>query len=305
MAQLILTRIIQAIFTLLAVSIVLFLLTRMTGSPVDSLLPLNARPEDKVRLIEFYGLDKPLHVQYLKFLSGAVRGDFGDSLRTMQPAMDQVKPRIMNTVMLSTGCVLFGILISLPLGILAATNRNGIWDRVAMTVALVGQSIPAFFTAVLAVYIFGAILNVMPIHGIQGWKSFVLPSITLGWVIASGMTRLLRSSMLEVLDSEFVKLARAKGLSESRVVMKHAFRNALIPLATFIAYTWGALMGAAIAVEVVFGWPGLGRLALEATMFRDSPLLQAVVLIMAGLIIVANLVVDIMYGMFDPRIRTD
>ena len=303
MGRILFLRLVQAVFTLLAVSVVLFVLTRTTGSPVDALLPLNARPEDRIRLTKFYGLDKPLYVQYGKFIKGAIRGDFGDSLRTQQPAINQVKDRIANTILLSTGSVLFGILISIPLGILAATHRKGLWDRVAMTVALVGQSIPAFFTAVLAVYIFGAKLDLLPIHGIVSWKSYILPSITLGWVIASGMTRLLRSSMLEVLDSEFVKLARAKGLSESTVVMKHAFRNALIPLATFIAYTWGALMGAAIAVEVVFGWPGMGRLALEATLFRDSPLLQAVVLIMAALIITGNLVVDVLYGLFDPRIR--
>lgn len=303
MGKVLLLRLIQAIFTLLAVSVVLFVLTRTTGDPVDALLPLNARPEDRERLRKFYGLDRPLYVQYWKFIKGAVRGEFGDSLRTQQPAINQVKDRIANTILLSTGSVLFGVLLSIPLGILAAIHRRGLWDRVAMTVALLGQSIPAFFTAVLAVYIFGAKLDLLPINGIEGWKSYVLPCITLGWVIASGMTRLLRSSMLEVLDSEFVKLARAKGLSEWTVILKHAFRNALIPLATFIAYTWGALMGAAIAVEVVFGWPGLGRLALEATLFRDSPLLQAVVLTMAVLIIFGNFVVDILYGLFDPRIR--
>ena len=304
MGQLILFRIILAVITLLVVSIAVFGLSHSTGSPVDVLLPLEATQQQKENAIKRLGLDKPLHVQYWKFFKGAVTLDFGNSIRTKQPAMEMVKQRFGNSIRLASAAVGFGIITSIPLGILAAVNRNGILDRLAMTVALIGQSVPAFFSGILAIYIFSEYLHFLPVQGAAGWKNYILPAVTLGWILAAGMTRLLRSSMLEVLDSEFVKLARAKGLSESRVVVKHAFRNALIPLVTFIAYTWGILIGAAIATEVVFGWPGLGRLAYESVIWRDFPLLQAVVLVWASLIIGVNLLADLIYGVLDPRIRT-
>ena len=304
MGQLIIFRLILAIITLLVVSIAVFGLSHSTGSPVYLLLPLEATQEQRDNATKRLGLDKPLPVQYWKFLKGAITLDFGDSIRTKQPAMDMVKQRFGNSIQLASAAVGFGILISIPLGILAAVNRNGILDRLAMTVALIGQSIPAFFSGILAIYVFSEYFDFLPVQGAGGWKHYVLPAITLGWILAAGMTRLLRSSMLEVLDSEFVKLARAKGLPERTVVVKHAFRNALIPLITFIAYTWGIIIGAAIATEVVFAWPGLGRLAYESVLWRDFPLLQAVVLVWASLIIGVNLLADLIYGVIDPRIRT-
>lgn len=286
------------------VSIAVFLLCRASGSPVDFLLPLEATPQQKENTIKRLGLDKPLHVQYWKFFKGSLTLDFGNSIRTKQPAMQMVKERFGNSIKLASAAVLFGILLSIPLGILAAVHRKGLIDRVAMTVALLGQSIPAFFSGILAIYIFSEYSNLLPVQGAESWKSYILPAITLGWILAAGMTRLLRASMLEILDSEFIKLARAKGLSEFTVVFKHAFRNSMIPLITFVAYTWGIIIGAAIATEVVFAWPGLGRLAFEAVTWRDFPLLQAVVLVWASLIIGVNLLADLLYGFLDPRIRT-
>jgi peptide/nickel transport system permease protein len=195
------------------------------------------------------------------------------------------------------------VMISLPLGVMAAVNRTGTWDRIAMTVALLGQSLPAFFTGVVAIFVFSVTFELLPAQGSGTWAHYVLPSLTLGWFTSAGVTRLVRSSMLEVLDSEFVKLARTKGLSEAVVVCKHALRNALIPVITFVGYMYGVIIAAAIATETVFAWPGLGRLAYEAVTWRDFPLLQAVVLVWAALIIGINLLVDVAYGVLDPRIR--
>jgi peptide/nickel transport system permease protein len=296
-------RLIQALVTLLAVSVVVFALAHATGNPADVLLPLEATGEQRVAMIRELGLDRPLPQQYLAFLSRAVRADFGKSLRTKQPAMDLVADRFWPSITLASTAMAIAVMISLPLGVMAAVNRTGIWDRIAMTVALLGQSLPSFFTGVVAIFVFSVTFELLPAQGSGTWAHYVLPSLTLGWFTSAGVTRLVRSSMLEVLDSEFVKLARTKGLSEAVVVCKHALRNALIPVITFIGYMYGVIIAAAIATETVFGWPGLGRLAYEAVTWRDYPLLQAVVLVWATLIIGINLLVDVAYGVLDPRIR--
>jgi len=300
---LVVSRLIQAVFTLLGVSIALFFLSHASGNPVDAFVPIEASPEDRERLIHHLGFDKPVYVQYWRFITHAVRGDFGESLRNKQPNMSLVKARFWNSIKLASAALLWALCISLPLGTLAAVHRGRFWDRVAMTLALFGQSLPAFFTGILLIYIFAVVFNVLPVQGAGSWKHYILPTIALGWGVSAALTRLLRSSMLEVLDSEYIKLARAKGLRESIVVWKHALRNALIPLVTFIGFTWGVIMGGAIATEVVFGWPGMARLAYEAVVTRDTPLLQSVVLVWASIIIGANLVVDLLYGVIDPTIR--
>ncbi len=303
MGVLVVSRLIQAVFTLLGVSIALFFLSHASGNPVDAFVPIEASPEDRERLIHHLGFDKPVYVQYWRFITHAVRGDFGESLRNKQPNMSLVKARFWNSIKLASAALLWALCISLPLGTLAAVHRGRFWDRVAMTLALFGQSLPAFFTGILLIYIFAVVFNVLPVQGAGSWKHYILPTIALGWGVSAALTRLLRSSMLEVLDSEYIKLARAKGLRESIVVWKHALRNALIPLVTFIGFTWGVIMGGAIATEVVFGWPGMARLAYEAVVTRDTPLLQSVVLVWASIIIGANLVVDLLYGVIDPTIR--
>jgi peptide/nickel transport system permease protein len=296
-------RLIQALVTLLAVSVVVFALAHTTGNPADVLLPMEATGAQRLAMVRELGLDRPLPYQYWAFLSHALRADFGISLRTKQPAMDLVAERFWPSIKLASTAMGIAVMISVPLGVMAAVNRTGIWDRIAMTVALLGQSLPSFFTGVVAIFIFSVTFEILPAQGSGTWAHYVLPSITLGWFTSAGVTRLVRSSMLEVLDSEFVKLARTKGLSESRVVGKHALRNALIPVITFIGYMYGVIIAAAIATETVFAWPGLGRLAYEAVTWRDFPLLQAVVLVWATLIIGINFLVDVAYGVLDPRIR--
>jgi peptide/nickel transport system permease protein len=293
----------QALITMLFVSGAIFLLSHATGNPADVILPIEATAEQRQQLIERLGLDEPLYKQYWIFIGNALQGDFERSIRTRAPVMDLVGDRFWNSVKLTTAAMSFTILVSVPLGVLAAVRRGRWADKAAMTFAVVGQSLPPFFTGILAILVFAVWFQVLPAQGADTWTAYVLPAVTMGWFTGAGVTRLMRSGMLEVLDSEYIKLARVKGLSETKVVWKHAWRNALIPVVTFIGLMYGILLAAAVSTEVVFGWPGLGRLAFEAVSWRDFPLLQAVVLVWALVIVGINLAVDLTYGLLDPRIR--
>lgn len=303
MTRLIISRLLQAIITLLMTSLIIFVLARSSGSPADLVLPSDSTPAERVAYIERMGLDKPLAQQYLIFLGDAVRGDFGVSIRTGAPATELVFDRIGRTLILATAGLLVAIAISIPLGVLAAVNRGRGWDKFSMSFALLGQSTPAFWLSVMLILIFAVWLRWLPSSGTGSWQHFVMPSIVLGWSISAGIVRLLRSSMLEVLGAEFVKLARAKGLSEGVVVWKHALRNALIPVVTFIGFMYGVIIASGVVIEVVFGWPGLGYLAYESTLWRDFPVLQLSVLVYTAIIVGINFLVDMAYGLIDPRVR--
>ena len=303
MLKFFLIRFFQAVVTLVAASFVVFALARATGSPADTMLPMEATPEEREAFIKRMGLDRSIVYQYGIYLQDAVRGDFGISLRTRRPVTELVRDRLFNSLRLTSAAMLFTVLISLPLGVVAAVYRGRLWDRISMTVALLGQSLPSFWTGIVFVLVFSVILGWFPTSGIGGWKHYVLPAVAMGWFTSAGVVRLLRSSTLEVLDSEYIKLARLKGLREYTVVWKHAVRNALISVVTFIGFMYGIIIAAAITTEVVFTWPGLGRLAYEAVLWRDFPLLQFTVLTWAFLIIVINFIVDIVYVILDPRIR--
>jgi len=303
MIRLIAARLLQAAITVLLASVFVFVLARTSGSPADLVLAHDAPERERTAYIQRMGLDRPLIVQYYIFLSDALRGDFGKSIRTGAPATELVFERLPRTLALASVALLVVIMISFPLGIAAAVYRGGIWDRFGMGFALLGQSVPSFWFAVVLILIFGVWLRWLPSSGVGTWKHYLMPSIVLGWGISAGIVRLLRSSMLEVLGSEFVKLARAKGLSEGMVIWKHALRNALIPVVTFIGFMYGVILASGVVVEVVFGWPGLGLLAYESTLWRDFPVLQLVVLLYTALIVGINFVVDITYGVIDPRIR--
>ena len=303
MLRFVLSRLIQAVVALLVASLVIFLLARVTGNPVDLILPIEATAEEREALIKAKGLDRHVLYQYWVYLKDAVQGDFGTSLRSLRPADELVPNRLANSLKLASAAMLLAVGMGVPLGVVAAVHRGRFWDRLATGVALVGQSVPAFFMAIILVLVFSVTLGWAPAAGIGDWKHYVLPAVALGWFSSAGIVRLLRSSMLEVLDQEFMRLARLKGVREYRVVLKHAFRNALIPVVTFIGFMYGLIVGAAVTIEVVFAWPGLGRLAFEAVVFRDFPLLQIVVLTWIALIIVINFLVDILYVLLDPRIR--
>lgn len=304
MWQLVVTRVLQAIFTLWVVSMVVFFSARITGSPDLALMPPDAMPEDREAFRKMYGLDKPLIVQYGRWMNRALHGDLGKGIQYKVPVTELIGPRLMNSLKLASVGVLLAVLLALPLGVLAAVKRGQIWDRIAMGIGLGGQSLPSFWLALILVLIFSVRFKLLPATGSGTWQHFILPSFTLGWFISAGATRLVRSSMLEVLDTEFVKLARAKGVAEKWVIWKHALRNALIPVVTFIGFMFGVIIASSITTETVFVWPGIGRLVFEALLVRDFPVVQGIVLVWSAIIIVLNLAVDLAYGILDPRIRT-
>jgi len=284
--------------------VIVFALARISGSPADVVLSPDATPADRVAYIARMGLDRPLTHQYSVFLMHALRGDWGTSIRTGRPATELVAERLVNSLKLATAALVVTLAIGLPLGVLAAVDRGGLWDRFGMAFALLGQSVPAFWMGIVLILVFSVLLGWLPTSGMGSWRHYVLPALVMGWGISAGVVRLLRSSMLEVLGMDFVRVARAKGLAEALVVTKHAFMNALIPVITFVGFMYGVIIASAIVIEVVFGWPGLGRLAYESTLWRDYPVLQLTVVVWAALVIAINLLVDVTYVLVAPRLRT-
>ena len=298
-------RLVQTIVTLFVISALVFGLVRLTGSPIDVMLPIEASPEMRADLTRELGLDQPLYVQYFVFVQKLALADLGMSIRTKKPVTELLMQRLPNSLQLVGISMLISLLIAFPLGVIAATLRGGIWDALARGVALFGQSIPTFWAGIVLIYIFAIQFGLLP-AGRQGtFANLILPALTLGLFgfMLAGVVRLLRDSMIEVLDSEFVKFARIKGVSETIVVWKHALTNALIPVVTFVGFYFGILISGTVVVETVFAWPGIGRLAYEAVQWRDYPVIQGVVLLVSAITLLTNLVVDILYGYLDPRIR--
>jgi peptide/nickel transport system permease protein len=297
-------RVLHSLLAILAMSLIVFSLARITGNPLDVMLPLEAGPEDYARVSKHWGLDQPLTTQYFIFLRKAVQGDFGNSWKWHgHSAMGLVWQRLPATLQLAGFALLISVLIALPIGVLAAVMKGTVWDSAAKVIALLGQSLPAFWLGIVLMWIFAVHLGWFPTSGKGGLQHLVLPAITLGWFQVAALMRLVRSSMLEVLDSEFVKLTRIKGLSEWKVVWKHCLRNAAIAPLTFFAIIAGVLMTGAVVTESVFSWPGTGLLVVDAVRARDFQVVQAVVIVFAGIFILTNLLVDILYAYLDPRIR--
>ncbi|HUV74451.1 MAG TPA: ABC transporter permease [Anaerolineae bacterium] len=304
MQRFIVRRLLQGLVTLFLVSIIVFILGRLTGDPVALLLSEFSTFEDKERLARQLGLDKPLVEQYAIFVWNAVRGDLGRSIRgDHAPALKLVLDRFPATLQLATISTALSFLIGLPLGVLAALKRGSVVDTLSRVLALLGQATPVFWLGIVAMYAFSVRLGWLPTSGYGKPEQFVLPVFALGAFMVAAFLRLTRSGMMEALDSEYVKLARIKGLSETTVVWKHALRNSLIPVITYLGTVFGRMVTGTVVVETVFAWPGVGRLAYDAVMLRDFPVLQAVVLFMASAFLVINLVVDILYAYVDPRIR--
>jgi peptide/nickel transport system permease protein len=297
-------RFLQSVLALWVMSLIVFSLARVTGNPLDVMLPLEAGPEEYERVSKHWGLDKPLYVQYGIFLSKAVQGDFGNSWKWHgHSAMGLVWQRLPATLQLAGFALLISIVIALPIGVLAAVMKGTAWDSGAKIIALLGQSLPGFWLGIVLMWIFAVHLGWFPTSGRGGIQYMILPAITLGWFQVAAIMRLVRSSMLDVLDSEFVKLTRIKGLSESKVVWKHCLRNASIAPLTFFAIIAGVLMTGSVVTESVFTWPGTGLLVVDAVRARDFQVVQAVVIVFAGIFILTNLLVDILYAYLDPRIR--
>jgi peptide/nickel transport system permease protein len=249
------------------------------------------------------GLDKPYYQQYGMFLKGAIRGDFGESVREGRPVTAVVLERAPATLLLGAVAFSISLLVGVPLGILSAVKRGTMMDTFGKVVALIGQSAPPFWLGIMLMFFFAVKLGMVPPYGKQDWNSIILPAVTLGWYYAAANLRLVRSAMLDVLDSEYIKLARAKGVNSRNIILRHAFRNALIPPLTFAGVTMGALVTGSLVVETVFAWPGLGRLAIEALFAFDYPLLQGVVITFTLIYVTAAFVVDVLYAYVDPRIR--
>lgn len=292
-----------AMVTLLVVSVIIFAMSRAAGDPRHVYLDDYSTQEDWDRLTVALGLDKPYYQQYGIFLKDALSGNFGQSIKERRPVMEVVVERLPATFQLGVAAFAFSILVGLPLGVLSAVKRGSALDVIAKIVALVGQSSPVFWLGIMLMFFFAVKLDWLPPYGRQEGVSIILPAVTLGWYYVAANLRLIRSGMLDVLDSEYVKLARAKGVSSRVVIWKHALRNALIPALTFAGITLGALVTGSIVVEQVFAWPGLGRLAVEALFGSDYPLLQGVVIVFTLMYVTAALLVDVLYAYIDPRIR--
>jgi peptide/nickel transport system permease protein len=305
MQRYILGRLGQAVLCLFAVAIIVFILGRLTGDPLVMMLPPDSTKEDYNMMSEHLGLDKPYIVQFWRFIIGAVRGDFGTSIRYQEPAMGLVFERFPATLELTLVAIAIAVFIALPTGILSAVKRDSVFDKFGKTAALAGQSMPIFWVGIMMMWAFAVVLELLPPAGRGGLRNIILPAITLGWYVNAALMRVARSSMIDVLDSEYVKLARVKGLPEKVVILKHALKNAAIPIITLAGMHFAGLLRGAVVTETVFAWPGLGRLAVSAVYARDFPLIQASVLFMALVFILMNLTVDILYAYLDPRIRYD
>lgn len=304
MQRYIVRRLLQAVITLFLASVIVFILGRLTGDPVALLLTEYSTLEDKELLTKQLGLDKPLPEQYAIFIGNALRGDLGRSIRGERaPALELVLERLPATVKLAAIAVLVSFLIGLPLGVITAVKKGSFLDTILRILALLGQAAPVFWLGIVAMYVFSVQLGWLPTSGYGKPEQFVLPVFTMSCFMVAAFLRLTRSGMSEALDSEYIKLARIKGLSETIVIWKHALRNSLIPVITYMGTIFGRMVTGTVVVETVFAWPGIGRLAYESVMLRDFPVLQAVVLFMAAAFLSINLVVDVLYAYIDPRIR--
>jgi len=300
----IIKRLVEAIGVCLVISMISFFLLFLNTDPALLLLPPEAEMEDIATFKKQMGLDRPVIVQYVDFLGKVVlHGDFGDSFVAKVPAVRLIAGRLPATVKLALASLLVINLVALPVGVIAAIRRYSLMDNIATFVALVGQAMPLYWFGIMLIIVFGVWLGWLPISGSDSLLHLVLPAITLGsWILPVNM-RLVRSGMLEVLNQDYIRTARAKGLSEKRVLIKHAFKNAAIPVVTVSGMQFGALLGGAVVTETVFAWPGLGRLAVDSIRMGDYPVVQAIVVIFAVCIILANLLADIVAAFIDPRIR--
>jgi peptide/nickel transport system permease protein len=302
MGAYIIRRILQSLIVILGVIIITFLISRVLGDPVALLLPPEATPEQRAYLTRDLGLDRPLYVQLVVYVSKVVRGDFGQSFRHQEPALKLLLDRVPASLYLSLVATLLSVVIALPLGIISAIKRGTIFDQIGMTLALLGQSVPAFWAGIMLILLFAVQLGWFPPSGYGGPKHVILPAVTLALFFSAATARLTRSSVLDVLDMDYVRYARLKGVPEFVVIMRHVLRNAFITILNIVALQLGLLLGGAVITEFIFSWPGIGRLSLDAIYNRDFPVIQATVVVAASFFVCINLLVDIIYSATDPRV---
>ena len=296
-------QLVQFVVVIVGISVLSFSILHVVGDPVLLLLPQNAGKEEFERYRKLLGLDQPLYVQYWRFASRAVQGDFGKSWYGDVPAFPLVLERMPATLSLTLAGLAVALLIALPLGILAALRRHTLVDNLCTALAVAGQAMPIFWLGIMLIIVFAVRLKTLPASGYGTWQHFVMPAFTLGAFLAPITMRLVRAGVIDVMNMEYIKTARAKGVGESMVVVKHAFRNACIPVITVLGLQFGQLLGGAIVTETVFAWPGVATLAVESIRNQDFPVVQCAVVLLATIIVVVNLLVDVLVGLIDPRIR--
>ncbi len=292
-----------ALLVALTVSIITFSMVYLPGDPAMALAPEAASQEDIEHIRRVYGYDRPILVQYLDWLVNAVQGDFGRSHYLNEPVADVIFDRLPTTMLLGASAMTFALLLSIPLGVLAAIRPNSLIDRLALTIAVIGQAMPSFWFALTMMLWFGITWRLLPITGTASWKNFIMPAIALGYYVTPGVMRLTRAGMLEVLASDYIRTAHAKGLRPMRVLFKHALRNAILPVVSLAAVSFGFMLGGSIVIETIFAINGLGFLAWESIQRADLPMMQAIVLVLSVFYIVLTLLADLLNAFLDPRIR--
>jgi len=303
MRQFIVLRILYSIVTLFILSMTIFTIVRLTGDPALLMAEPGARPEDLARVRQQWGLDLPWPVQYVSFMQNVFTGELGKSFNYRLPVSELYFQRLPNSLQLALVATMISLLVGIPAGIISAVRVNSLWDNLGKIIALLGLSIPGFWLGLVLILVFSVWLRWLPTSGTGDWRHLIMPAIALGWYFSASLLRLTRSSMLEVMRSEYVKLARLKGLPETVVIAMHAFKNALIPVFTLAGVNLVVMVNAAVIIEVIFAWPGIGRLLYEGIFQRDFPLVQGVVVMAGFMIIGVNLLVDVLYAFIDPRIR--
>jgi peptide/nickel transport system permease protein len=305
MSQYFLHRLQHLFWVLLAVSILVFLLVYLSGDPISLLAPLDAKPEDVERIRALYGLDQPLIVQYWNFLLKAVQGDMGDSFRYNQPALEMVMDKLPATIRLALFSLVLTMLVGIPLGLWAGSRPNSAVDWFVSIITFIGISIPSFWLGIVLILVFADKLRWLPPSGDASFQNILMPGFTLSLYSIGLLSRLVRSTLIDVMQRDYIRTARAKGLRERIVLYRHALRNTMIPTVTVLGLQLGALLGGSVVVESVFAWPGVGWLMLQGIQNRDLPLVRAVVLVIGLGFVLINLVVDLLYSRLDPRIRYD
>jgi peptide/nickel transport system permease protein len=305
----------RAIVALWGISTIVFVVMRLSGDPVPLMLPPDAPPSEIFRVRAELGLDQPLPVQYLVYFGNLLRGDLGRSIHMRLPAMQVAAERLPATLELALGAFVLAVVVAIPAGLVSAAKRNSLWDNLAMGLALLGQSAPTFYIGIMLILVLGLELGLFPISGrgqgtwgiVGDWPTMLrhlaLPAVTLGAFAMASIARLTRSAVLEVMRQDFIRTARAKGLNETFVLLRHNLKNAAIPIITIMGLQFGTLLGGAVVTETVFSWPGIGRLAIQSIFNRDYPVVQSAVILVASFFVLVNFMVDLAYGWLDPRIR--
>jgi len=296
-------RFLQSIIAIWGITLIVFLVLNVAGDPITLMLPPTASFEEMEALRQKLGYNDPLIVQYWRFLSNALRGDFGQSYNYNEPALSVVLERVPATVTLAVTAFIISLLIGIPTGILSAVKRNSVLDTMIRSFALLGQCVPAFWLGIMLMLFFSVKLKWLPTSGFQSWNALILPSLTLGLFSAATITRMLRSNMIEIMGKEYIDTARAKGLQNTIVIMKHAFKNALSTILTVMGLQIAGLLGGAVITETVFAWPGIGRLLVQSINNSDFMVVEVIVIIMATSFVVVNFIVDILYCIINPRIK--